>query len=75
MILDISNFYLMTPLRRKEYVKMKLSDFAEKVESFPKHSLKHASMPMAITRARLHPVCGHMNGGLSVSRSSWKILG
>ena len=31
MILDISNFYLMTPLKRKEYVKMKLSDFPEKV--------------------------------------------
>ena len=31
MILDISNFYLMTPLKRKEYVRMKLSDFPEKV--------------------------------------------
>ena len=31
MILDISNFYLMTPLKRKEYVKMKLSDFPETV--------------------------------------------
>ena len=31
MILDISNFYLMTPLKRKQYVKMKLSDFPEKV--------------------------------------------
>ena len=33
MILDISNFYLMTPLKRKEYVKMKLSDFPETVIS------------------------------------------
>ena len=31
MILDISNFYLMNPPKRKEYVKMKLSDFPEKV--------------------------------------------
>ena len=31
MILDISNFYLMTPLKRKENVKMKISDFPEKV--------------------------------------------
>ena len=31
MILDISNVYLMTPLKRKEYVKMKLSDFPESV--------------------------------------------
>ena len=30
MILDISNFYLMNPPKRKEYVKMKLSDFPEK---------------------------------------------
>ena len=27
MILDISNFYLMTPLKRKEYLNMKLSEF------------------------------------------------
>ena len=33
MILYISNFYLMTPLKRKEYVKMKLSDFPESVIS------------------------------------------
>ena len=31
MILDNSNLYLMTPLKRKEYVKMKLSDFPESV--------------------------------------------
>ena len=31
MILDISNFYLMTPMKRKEYVKMKLSDYPETV--------------------------------------------
>ena len=31
MILYISNFYLMTPLKRKDYVRMKLSDFPEKV--------------------------------------------
>ena len=33
MILDISNIYLMTPLKRKEYVKMKLSGFPESVIS------------------------------------------
>ena len=33
MILDITNFHLMTPLKRKEYVKMKLSDFPESVIS------------------------------------------
>ena len=33
MILDILNFYLMTPIKRKEYVKMKLSDFLESVIS------------------------------------------
>ena len=31
MILDIYHFYLMTPLKRKEYVRMKLSDFPENV--------------------------------------------
>ena len=31
MTLDISNFYLMTPLRRKEYVRMKLTDFPDNV--------------------------------------------
>ena len=36
MILDISNFYLMTPLKRKEYVKMKLSEFPESVITYYK---------------------------------------
>ena len=27
MTLDIANFYLMTPLKRKEYVRMRMSDF------------------------------------------------
>ena len=31
MTLDIANFYLCTPLPRKEYLKMKLSDFPDSV--------------------------------------------
>jgi len=31
MMLDISNFYLNTPLKRKEYLRMKLADFPEDV--------------------------------------------
>ena len=31
MILEISNFYLTTPLKRKEYVKTKLSNFPKTV--------------------------------------------
>jgi len=31
MTMDISNFYLMTPLKRKEYLRMKLSDIPEDV--------------------------------------------
>jgi hypothetical protein len=31
MMLDISNFYLMTPLKCKEYVRMKLTDFLANV--------------------------------------------
>ena len=33
MILDISKNNLITPLKRKEYVKMKLSDFPESIIS------------------------------------------
>ncbi len=31
MTMDISNFYLMTPLKRKEYLHMKLSDMPANV--------------------------------------------
>ena len=31
MTMDISNFYLMTPLARKEYLRMKLADFSDDV--------------------------------------------
>ena len=31
MTMDISNFYLMTPLKRKEYVRMKLDNFPDNV--------------------------------------------
>ena len=31
MTMDISNFYLKTPLKRKEYLKMKLSDMPEDI--------------------------------------------
>ena len=31
MTMDISNFYLMTPLERKEYLRMKLADFSDDV--------------------------------------------
>ena len=31
MTMDISNFYLMTPLKRPEYIKMWLSDIPDKV--------------------------------------------
>ena len=31
MTMDISNFYLMTPLKRKEYLRMKLADMPEEV--------------------------------------------
>jgi len=29
--MDIANFYLMTPLKRPEYVKIKLSDIPEEI--------------------------------------------
>ena len=31
MTMDISNFYLKTPLKRKEYLRMKLSDMPENI--------------------------------------------
>jgi hypothetical protein len=31
MTMDISNFYLMTPLKRPEYVKLKLTDIPEEI--------------------------------------------
>ena len=31
MTMDISNFYLMTPLKRKEYIRMKISDIPEEI--------------------------------------------
>jgi hypothetical protein len=33
MTMDISNFYLMTPLKRKEYIRMKISDIPEEIIS------------------------------------------
>ena len=31
MTMDISNFYLMTPLSRPEYIRIKLSDIPEEI--------------------------------------------
>jgi len=31
MTLDISNFYLMTPLKRTEYIRMKIDDLSEEI--------------------------------------------
>ena len=31
MMMDISNFYLMTPLKRPEYIRMKISDIPEEI--------------------------------------------
>ena len=31
MTMDLSNFYLMTPLKRPEYVKLKLMDIPEEI--------------------------------------------
>ena len=31
MTMDIANFYLMTPLKRKEYLRMKMSDIPDAI--------------------------------------------
>ena len=46
-----------------------------KVEYLPKQYFRNASMTIATTRSGLHPVYGPTNGGLTVSRSLWTILG
>ena len=43
MILEISDFYLMTPLKRKEYVRIKLLGFPEKV-------IEHYNLRKKVTR-------------------------
>ena len=43
MTMDISNFYLMTPLKRKEYVRMKLDNFPDDVIDL--YGLKEKATP------------------------------
>jgi hypothetical protein len=43
MTMDISNFYLMTPLKRPEYVKLKLSDIPEEI--IVEHKLRELATP------------------------------
>ena len=43
MTCDIKNFYLMTPLKRYEYVKLKLSDIPQEV--IDKYKLMEKAMP------------------------------
>jgi hypothetical protein len=42
MTMDISNFYLMTPLKRPEYIRMKMADIPEEIinEYTTQHCLK-----------------------------------
>jgi hypothetical protein len=43
MTMDIANFYLMTPLKRPEYVKIKLSDIPEEIiVKYKLHDLANA---------------------------------
>ena len=43
MTMDIANFYLMTPLKRPEYVKIKLSDILEEIiVEYKLHELANA---------------------------------
>ena len=46
MTLDIKNFYLMTPLERKEYVKMKIADFPDDV--IKHYQINRKSQPMVL---------------------------
>ncbi len=43
MTMDITNFYLMTPLKRPEYVEIKLSDIPEEIiVEYKLHNLANA---------------------------------
>ncbi len=43
MMMDIANFYLMTPLKSPEYVKIKLSDIPEEIiVEYKLHNLPNA---------------------------------
>ncbi len=43
MTMDISNFYLMTPLRRPEFIRMKLSDIPDKI--IDEYKLRNKTTP------------------------------
>ena len=63
MILDIFNLYLMNPLKRKEYVRMKFSDFPEKV--FEHYSLREKSTPDSFVYVAIKQVMyGLTQGGI-----------
>jgi hypothetical protein len=45
MTMDIANFYLMTPLKRPEYVEIKLSDIPEEIiGKYKLHNLANADV-------------------------------
>ncbi len=43
MTMDISNFYLMTPLHRPEFIRMKLSDIPDKI--IDEYKLRNKTTP------------------------------
>ncbi len=53
MTMDIANFYLMTPLKRPEYVKIKLSDIPEVIiVEYKLHNLANADNSVYIEANR-----------------------
>jgi hypothetical protein len=52
MSLDISNFYLMAPMTRYEYVRMKLDDFPEKI--IEKYNLREITTKDGTVIAECH---------------------
>ena len=44
-MMDISNFYLMTPLKRPEYIRMKMSDIPQEI--IEEYKLKDMMDPLS----------------------------
>ena len=73
MTIDISNFYLMTPFKRKEYFWMKLSDFPEDVKAHY-NSDKRANKNNQVYVAVKKGMCGLPQAGILAQELLEKIL-
>ena len=62
MTMDISNFYLMTPLQRPEYIHVSLSDLPDEI--IEKYKLKDIAMKGAVHIVANRVMCGLLQASL-----------